>query len=67
MNGWRPLRPSFGQEERQAMAARDVGLKPADFDAMTAAAWIECGDFRKVNEHEGLGFRSVPAGWQAGV
>ena len=43
------------------------GLKPADFDAMTAAAWIECGDFGKVNEHEGLGFRSVPAGWQAGV
>ena len=46
------FRFSIGQEERQAMTARDAGLKPADFDAMTAVAWIEGGDFRRVKDHE---------------
>ena len=49
------------------MAARDVGLKPADFDAMTAAARIECGDCGKVNECEALGPRSLPAGREARI
>ena len=46
------FRFSIGQEERQAMTARDAGLKPDDFDAMTAVAWIDSGDSRTVKDHE---------------
>ena len=31
-----------------------MGLKPADFDAMTAAARDECGAYGKINECSGL-------------
>ena len=44
-----------------------MGLKPGGVDAMTAAARVEWRDYGKVNDCVGLGPRSLPAQYLAGV
>ena len=58
----RLLRSLFGRKERQVTTASDLGLKLARFDAMTAAATVECGDYGRINECQSLGSHSLPAG-----
>lgn len=54
--------PFSAGARREGRAARDTGLKRADFDAMTAAARIEYCDRRKGINCDGLATRSQPVG-----
>ena len=63
----RPIRSLFGRNERRATTARDLGLNPAGFDAMTGVARVACGDYGSVNECEGLRSPNLPTGYKAGV
>ena len=47
--------PLSAARNDKGLVAGDTGLKPAAFDAMTAAARIEYGDCRKGIDYEGSG------------